>query len=102
MADMPTEPEDTGIPATPADALNFALGAIDMMCVIASVLIGRGMLEPAAFQAEAAQYEALWNEKQNRSRGRAAKLFGERLRTIERTKRMATERLVVPETRQIN
>jgi hypothetical protein len=81
------------------DAVEFAQGAIDMMCAIAAVLIGRGIPEPDAFQKEAAEYEALWTGRQNHSRAVAAKLFRQRLKTIEQTKkRKVYEQMVIPDS----
>lgn len=90
------------VPATPTDAFNFALGAIDMLSVVGATLIGRGMLEPNAFQLDVKRYADHWREKGNPSRALAAELFCERLQNIEATKLKATAHLVVPETSRIN
>jgi hypothetical protein len=84
------EPPDLRIPATPADAINFALGVMDMMCVLAATLIGRGMLEPNAFHADLNKRAELDCRMGNPSRAAAAELFGQRLKNIERAKLMAT------------
>jgi hypothetical protein len=94
---------DLLIPANnPTDAINFALGALDMVCMIAATVIGRGMFEPSAFQNDARRHESHWTSSGNHSRAAAAKLFGQRLKEIERTKLKANAHLVVTNNRAVN
>jgi hypothetical protein len=84
------------IPATPAEALNFACGVLDVMSCVCSTLIGAGVVEPAAFQDELQKRIALWRAQGNASRAAAAELFIDRLRNIERAKREVAADIVNP------
>lgn len=75
------------IPADPVEAMHFALGVLDVMSALCGTLIGRGVVEPNAFQDEIRKRAALWREKGNRSRGAASQLFLERLQTLEHVKK---------------
>jgi hypothetical protein len=94
--------DDISIPASPADAINFALGVMDTMAAIAATLIGRGLLEPNAFQGEVKKYAEFWREKGNSSRAKAAELFGDRLKEVEKTKIKTNGHLVLPDTPRLN
>jgi hypothetical protein len=103
------EPEDTTTAlanlldyGTPADAVQFALGALDMVCVVCADLIGKGLVDPNAFQTEVGKRAALWRSMGNRSRAAAAEVLEEHLRAIERVKLKAKAHLVLPETRTTN
>jgi hypothetical protein len=86
----------------PADAINFALGAIDMVCVVAANLVGLGMFGPNAFQDDVEKYVALWQRKENPSRGAAARIFLDRLKNIEATKLRVNAHLVLPDANRPN
>jgi hypothetical protein len=90
------------VPATPEAAIQFALGAIDAVCVVCATLIGRGLVAADAFQADAAERKALWDRERNVARAAAAELFSRRLRVIEQAKLKSNADLVVPESRTMN
>jgi hypothetical protein len=86
------------IPATPAEAINFACGVLDVMSCVCSTLVGSALVEPAAFQAELEKRIALWRANGNASRAAAAELFVLRLKNIERAKREVAASIVNPAT----
>jgi hypothetical protein len=91
-------PQDDLIPANPAEAIHFALGVLDVMSVLCATLIGRGVVEPNAFQDEMATRAAFWREKSNPSRAAPSQVFLERLQALERVKREAAASIVSPST----
>jgi hypothetical protein len=93
---------DISVPASPADAINFALGVLDTVAVIAATLIGRGMLEPNAFQGDLKRFAEFWREKGNASRAKATEVLGERLKEVEKSKLKTKGHLVVPDTPRLN
>jgi hypothetical protein len=95
-------PAELLIPADPVEGIYFALGVLDAVCLVAATLIGRGILEPDAFQDGVRKRRELWTEKGNPSRAAAAKVFGERLKEIERAKLKTNTHLVVLDNRAVN
>jgi hypothetical protein len=103
MTDSPdSRDSESLIPATPTNAINFALGVLDAMSVIAATLIGRGIVEPTAFQDDLQKYAKLWRSKDLPARAMAAEEFGKRLKIIERTKLATKAHLVLPDAPWIN
>jgi hypothetical protein len=85
-----------------ADAVEFAQGAIDAVCTICAALIGRGLVEPTAFQDDVRRYADAWRNKDRPNRALASDIVLARLQTIERTKRRATAHLLRPDSPRVN
>jgi hypothetical protein len=87
---------------TTADAVQFGLGALDVACAIAAAIIGRGIVEPSAFQVDVTRFAKHWRSKGHGNRALASELMGERLKTIEQAKLKAKAHLVLPEGQRAN
>jgi hypothetical protein len=92
----PTGPPDDLIPADPAEAIQFALGVLDVMSTLCATLIGCGVVEPNAFQDEMGKRAALAREMGQPSRAASSQLFLDRLQALERVKREAVADIVAP------
>jgi hypothetical protein len=85
-----------------ADAIEFAQGALDAVCAICASMIGRGLVEPNAFQYDVTRYAKHWHGKGRPNRALASDIVHARLQTIEAAKLKANAHLVVPENKTTN
>jgi hypothetical protein len=88
--------------ASAADAIEFAQGALDAVCAICAALIGRGLVEPTAFQADMERYSKHWRKEGRPTRASATEIVRARLQTIERGKLKTNAHLVLPDSPRIN
>jgi hypothetical protein len=70
--------------------------------VVCAALIGRGLVEPTAFQDGVKRYAQHWHNKARPDRALASDILHARLQTIERAKRKANGHLVLSDSPRVN
>jgi hypothetical protein len=76
---------------------HFALGAIDVMGGVCAILIGRGLVDAAEFQAECQQCADIAHRNGTPARALASEFFAAKLRKMAKVKREVAANLMSPD-----
>jgi hypothetical protein len=83
---------------TAIEAIDFALGLMDVVTCLCSALIGLRVVAPDALQDDLKKRVAWWHAKGNIERAAASQLVLDRLQLVEKSQRESVAHVVNPTT----